>query len=276
MRMNHGFASAAIALLLASIGSANVRAEVRLSGSEDNMVLNAKNATMPEILTSIQLALRVKITLTGATARQFTGVYEGTLRRVLSRLLDGTNYIISSAPGGMIVTVIGPNAPSGPVMAGVPAATAAPAVRIAADDRDGSTTPGPQGWVPTEDPFKAFRPAAANTGTPASTMDQAPPIHAAVDEPENHSGAQGWVPTEDPFKDYRPTAPVAHPAAKAAPPMPDLGALGMANTLMNDEDDTPPAQSANGRTDLSNRQSPSSKIPASLAPMLTPPPGLDN
>ncbi len=325
MRMNHGIASVAAALLMASIGIATARGEVRVSGSEDNIVLHAKNATLSEILLGVQSALHINITLMGSTTRQYTGLYEGPPRRVLSRLLDGVNYIVSSRPDGMIVSIIGPSTPrSGPIVAAAPTAidAAAPAaIKIAADDSDGSANPGGQGWVPTEDPYKAFRPAAPKTVAPGVTVDQAQPVRVEVDEQENNSGAQGWTPTEDPYKAFRPAAPktaapgagidptqpvrvevdepennsgaqgwtptedpykafrsaatAAQPAAKAAPRIPDFSALGSVNALMNDMEDNPTPQGSNGPTDLPNRQLRSSKVPPSLAPMPTPPPGLD-
>jgi hypothetical protein len=283
MRLNHGIVSAAVALLLTSLGPVNLYAEVRLTGSKDNIVLHANNATMPEILTEMQSVLLVRITLIGSTTRQFTGVYVGPLRQVLSRLLDGTNYIVSSRPDGMIVTIIGPSTPrSGPVVAAAPTATdaAAPTIKIAANDRNdghGSANTGGQGWVPTEDPYKAFRPAAPKPVAPGATIDQAQPARAEVEEPENNGSAQGWTPTEDPYKAFRSAATAAPPAAKPPPRIPDFSALGSVNALMNDmEDNVAPQGSNNGRTDLPNRQLRSPKVPASLAPMLTPPPGLDN
>jgi hypothetical protein len=363
MRLNYGIVSVAIALLLASLDPADLRAEVRLTGTEDHIILRVDNATVPEIVAGMQSILHVKITLIGTTPRQFTGVYVGPLRQVLSRLLNGINYVVSSRPDGMIVAIIGQNTPrSGPVVVDAPsatektaapavmiaannsdgamargpqgwmpaenpykafmpaapktlttgapinqtqpvdavadgpennsgaegwvptdppykalkpAATAAPAIMVAANDSEGVTS-GPQGWMPTENPYKAFIPAAPKTGAPVATIEPARPVGVEVDEPGNDSGAQGWIPTEDPFKHYRPAGTAANPAAKAAPQMPDFGALGSMNALMNDMGDNPAPQGANGRTDLPNRKQRSSKVPPSLAPMLTPAPGLDN
>ena len=63
---------------------------------------------MAEVLSGIRSAFNLRVGLTGSTERQFTGAYMGTLRRVLSRLLDGEDYVISSAPDGMNIVLLGP------------------------------------------------------------------------------------------------------------------------------------------------------------------------
>ena len=83
------------------------RAEVHLSGTSTQLTLEARNATLPEILSGIQSTLNYKVSLTGSTARQFTGTYSGSLPRVLSRLLDGTDNVISSVGGQISIVLSG-------------------------------------------------------------------------------------------------------------------------------------------------------------------------
>jgi hypothetical protein len=146
-------------------------------------------------------------------------------------------------------------------------------VRVEANEPENNS--GPQGWTPTEDPYKAFIPAAPKVGAPGATVDQAQPARAEVDEPENKSGVQGWTPTEDPYKAFKAATTPTRPAAMAAPPIPGFGAIGSVSALMNNMEGDPAPRAFYGRSDL-NRQLRSSKVPPSLAPMLTPPPGLDN
>ena len=223
MRINDRLVAAG-ALFLACAVSPPVHAEVRVSGSEDNVVLRVDNATMPEILSGVESALHLKLTVTGPMTRQFTGIYSGPLRRVLSRLLDGVNYIVSSAPDGMVVTIVSPAAPRSAV-AGV---AQAPAARIAAPSAVGSEEMAqtqPQGWMPTEDPFSAYKPGGANAGpaAPRSPAAQAPATETAAQrvvvagaDETAQSGVQGWMPTEDPFKAYRSAAPSATAPEAAA------------------------------------------------------------
>jgi hypothetical protein len=88
-------------------------AEVRLSGTQDRIVLQTKDATIAEILAALRSAFDLEVTLEGATARRFTGVYSGSLRRVISRLLTGENYVIGSAADGLSIRLLGGSAAHG-------------------------------------------------------------------------------------------------------------------------------------------------------------------
>ena len=198
--MNHCFAFLAAAMLLLSVEGRSVSAEVRISGNGDNVVVEARNATMPEVLTGLQAALHVKIRLVGSTPRQFTGSYTGSLRRVLSRLLDGTSYIVNRDPDGMSIIVVGGSATRlvGQIVPPTsPAATALAAIKVAAQDAD---TARVQGWVPTEDPFKAYIMKSPATTAANAATEQAQPAGTAGQEAETNNSVQGWVPIEDPLK----------------------------------------------------------------------------
>jgi hypothetical protein len=218
-------------------------AEVRLSGSLDSVALEATNATMPEIVAALQSTFRVKISLAGSTSRRFTGAYSGSLRRVLARLLDGGNYVISPVSGGMSIAILMPNAarpgmqrvaganvafdaaggnagvqgwspgPSPPAVV-APAsprpptqlAAAAPASALAAGMDEGGTA---QGWVPAPSSLSLPLPPATQNGSPGVVI-------ADADEGSND---QGWVPKPDPLKapgaaDAR-QDPASHDAATA-------------------------------------------------------------
>jgi hypothetical protein len=114
----------ATAMILAwCLSSGRGAAEVRLSGTQERVVLQTQDATMPEILAALRSAFGVEVKLKGATARKFTGVYTGPLRQVLSRLLTGEDYILRSGSEGMSILLIGRSAadnaaaPSSPVAA---------------------------------------------------------------------------------------------------------------------------------------------------------------
>ena len=82
-------------------------AEVRLSGTPDRIVLQASDATMAEILAALRSSFDVEVKLSGATARMFTGVYSGSVRRVLSRLLTGEDYVVYSTADGISIRLLG-------------------------------------------------------------------------------------------------------------------------------------------------------------------------
>jgi hypothetical protein len=157
-------------------------AEVQLSGTEDKFLLQAKNATIGEIISGIQSRLNIKIQLSGSTPRQFTGAYAGSLRRVLSRLLGGEDYIIGSTADGMSIVLLDRN--------GGARNAAAVGTRVAGGQEE--TNPV-QGWVPNGNSVTEPRPAA-------SPPDQAPragaaqPVKlAAADGDAENNPAQGWT-----------------------------------------------------------------------------------
>jgi hypothetical protein len=85
-------------------------AEVHLSGTLDRFVLQAHDATMPEILDAVRSAFDLDVTLKGASARKFTGTYSGSVRQVLSRLLAGENYVLRHAAEGTSIILLGTSA----------------------------------------------------------------------------------------------------------------------------------------------------------------------
>ena len=178
----------ALSFLLVCIASA--RSDVQFSGTEDHVVLQAKNATLAEVLSGIRSAFNLRVELTGSTERQFTGAYMGTLRRVLSRLLDGEDYVISSAPDGMNIVLLGlkgagrntaqPTAP-------VKYANGEQVPRLAAAGDDGN--PNYQGWMPDRNPHEA---ASIKDGP----VDSATVVSAGSStEDEGNPNLQGWLPT---------------------------------------------------------------------------------
>jgi hypothetical protein len=101
---------ATIVLLAWSLSCGPSAAEVRLSGTPDRIVLRASDATMPEILAAVRSAFDLEVRLKGATARKFTGVYSGSVRQVLSRLLAGEDYVLRFAADGMSIVLLGASA----------------------------------------------------------------------------------------------------------------------------------------------------------------------
>lgn len=85
-------------------------AEVRLSGTQDRVVLQTHDATMPEILAALRSAFDLEVELKGATARKFTGVYTGSVRQVLSRLLADDDYVLRTASDSISIRLLGNSA----------------------------------------------------------------------------------------------------------------------------------------------------------------------
>jgi hypothetical protein len=101
---------ATAALLAWCLSCGGSAAEVRLSGTQDRVVLQTHDATMPEILAALRSAFNLEVKLNGATARRFTGVYAGSVRQVLSRILAGDDYVIRTASNGISIRLLGNSA----------------------------------------------------------------------------------------------------------------------------------------------------------------------
>ena len=99
-------ATAALLAWCVSCGGSSA-AEVRLSGTPDRMVLTTNDATIADILAALRSAFDVEVNLTGGTARRFTGVYSGSVRRVLSRLLTGNDYVLRFGSDGISIRLLG-------------------------------------------------------------------------------------------------------------------------------------------------------------------------
>lgn len=121
-------------------------AEVRVSGSKDAMTVQAKNASLEDIIAAVNDTLHVKISVAPASNIPITGTYSGPLRRVFVRMLAGQDFILNSS-GDRMTIILATQAGSGTVRR--PAATndaALARANVAATDGDENTS-GVQGWA---------------------------------------------------------------------------------------------------------------------------------
>lgn len=169
--------SVMLSFMLVCFACARAGAEVQISGTEDKFVLRAKNAAIGEIVSGIQSTLNVRVQLAGSTARLFTGAYAGSLRRVLSRLLEGEDYIISPAAEGVTIVLLDRNG----------GARNAAAARVAAGQEE--TNPV-QGWAPNGNTWPSPE-ASVPESVPHAEAAQSAKLAAVNDESNN--AAQGWT-----------------------------------------------------------------------------------
>jgi hypothetical protein len=111
-----------VGLLLAALHPSLARAEVSVQGTATDVRVEADGATVAEILAA--LGERFELHFRGLpTDRRVTGIFEGPLRRVISRVLDGCDYVIQRKGDAIEVLVL--NAAQSTTGA---AATAPPAI----------------------------------------------------------------------------------------------------------------------------------------------------
>jgi hypothetical protein len=106
-------------------------AEARISGRPEKVRIEANEDTVAGILAALGNSFDLTYRSSAPLDRKVSGVYEGPLRRVLARLLEGYNFFIEPASGRTKLVVLGPGGniaamPSIPGPVAVPAAVAAP------------------------------------------------------------------------------------------------------------------------------------------------------
>jgi hypothetical protein len=111
-------------VLLAALSADGLRAEIRVQGQAGDVRVEARDATVAEILAA--LGERFTLRYRGPTvSRSVTATFEGPLRRVVARVLAGTNYVIQARGDGLDVIVLSTGSP----------AAAAPALPVTATRR---------------------------------------------------------------------------------------------------------------------------------------------
>jgi hypothetical protein len=97
-------------LLLVALHGHVAGAEIRLQGPADGVRVEADGATVAEILAA--LGERYAVRYRGAPgSRGITATFEGPLRRVLLRVLEGNDYVIKGDGDGLEVIVVSLGSP---------------------------------------------------------------------------------------------------------------------------------------------------------------------
>jgi hypothetical protein len=103
-------ASAALsvaALLVAAPAGHAIGADVRVRGPADAVHVEVRDATRSEILAA--LAGRFALSWRGTTdGRAITATFDGPLREIVKRVLEGYNFVINTRDDGLDVVVLSP------------------------------------------------------------------------------------------------------------------------------------------------------------------------
>ena len=97
-------------LLLATFHCNCARAEVHVRAEGGDIRVEARDATVAEILAALGERFALRLHGTPAT-RSVTATFEGSLRRVVARVLDGYDYVIEARDNGLYVIVVGTHSP---------------------------------------------------------------------------------------------------------------------------------------------------------------------
>jgi hypothetical protein len=94
-----------VPLVLAAY-AAPARAEIRVEGSASDLHIDARDAPVADVLGA--LAKRFGLRIRGTVGdRHISADFDGSLHRVIARVLDGYDYVIRTRGEGMEVTVLG-------------------------------------------------------------------------------------------------------------------------------------------------------------------------
>jgi hypothetical protein len=81
-------------------------ADAQVRGSPEAVTIEARNTSVEEILKALSGTFDVHYRSSANLQMQVTGNYEGSLPRVMKRILDGYSYFVKSADGRMDITVL--------------------------------------------------------------------------------------------------------------------------------------------------------------------------
>ena len=86
---------------------------IRVVGTAEQLQLELSNNTVDDALAALRSAFDLKCRCAMSLDRRVTGVYRGNIGRVLSRLLEGYDFVIKISPSGAVeAIVLGANAPA--------------------------------------------------------------------------------------------------------------------------------------------------------------------
>jgi hypothetical protein len=205
--------SSVVAALVAGLAAPSVTAmaAAQVRGSPQNVSVDAQNSSLKDILSALGKQFNIHYQSTANLDKQLSGTYEGSLRRVVARLLEGYNFIITTNQDMIEVTVLGTQslqtggAPSPITGSNAAAQTAQPSQETPTSQPANPATrvaPSPSARVAEQHP--------GSTDRASSSPAPLPPFHVA----------EGPTPSDSPT-----AGPVPGPATASAPePKPSTGA----------------------------------------------------
>jgi hypothetical protein len=87
--------------------SANARAEVRVEGDLTALRLTSRGDPLSEVLSALDNPFHVKYRTAVPLNTEINGAYSGSFAQVVSRLLDGYNYVIKRDPDLTEIVIFG-------------------------------------------------------------------------------------------------------------------------------------------------------------------------
>ena len=102
---------AAIASAMVLAGGGAALAQVQVDGRPEAVHLEARDVPLQEILAALHDKFNLNFRSDDALETRKTGVFDGPLRRVAARMLDGYDFAMTITPQGIDVLVLRQNRP---------------------------------------------------------------------------------------------------------------------------------------------------------------------
>ena|SRR5262245_5764805 len=121
-----------LAVILSAAFAHGARAEVVVQGKADAMVVNARDASVQDVLAALGTSFGLHYRGADALERRVSGTWRGSLQHVVRRVLDGYDFVLKTDKDEVEVVVIAAGGTSGGDSTGVAAAIDATAQGVSA------------------------------------------------------------------------------------------------------------------------------------------------
>lgn len=111
MRWARRLQAMVLVALLAAIHTSVARAEVRLQGDTGAVKLEASDASVDDVLAALSARFGVSYQSSSPLTRRITATFDGPLSSVVTRVLDGYDFVIKSSSGKLDVRVLSNGSP---------------------------------------------------------------------------------------------------------------------------------------------------------------------
>jgi hypothetical protein len=246
LRQGLAFLGARVAIVLgvaAALAPTSALAELQVGGSPQAVSIDAQNTSIKEILDALGKTFGVHFQSSANLDKQLTGTYEGSLPRVLMRILEGYNVILKTSQDRIEVTVLGTqNAPAtagvSPASTVVTAAPNAPASTVAASkpsnvaEQSAPATPAAQPSLAGKETEPPMPTASSSASSPLIMLAEGPmPPVPSTPSPGSAPNAfpQGQPSTVAPPTPAVGSAPSAFPVGRPTANLPDAPGSATAN-----------------------------------------------
>jgi hypothetical protein len=104
---NYGMWTATLLGAALAIAPTPVLAEIQVSGSPEAVTIEVRDTSIEDILSTLSRAFDMDYQSSIDLDKRLYGTYVGPLSRVVTRILQGYNFVLKTDNGSIFVTVVG-------------------------------------------------------------------------------------------------------------------------------------------------------------------------